>query len=172
MKLIEAMKEVKALKKKCDDLRTKIAQYSAKANYETATYPDQTAQVKEWLQSHSDCVKRIAKLGVAIQTTNLQTQVEIKIGDQRVVHSISEWVLRRRELAELETRAWAALTDKNIKEGVTKQSDGSTFEIKIVRFYDPAERDRKIELYRTEPGVIDSTLETVNATTELVGLVD
>jgi hypothetical protein len=41
-------------------------------------------------------------------------------------------------------------------------------EKKIVRHFDPAERDRMRELYRSEPTIIDSTLETVNATTDLI----
>lgn len=168
MKLIEAMKEIKALKLKADDLVGKIGRYSARASFETNTYPDQMGQVKEWLQSHHDTIKRIAKISVAIQKTNLQTDVEIDIDGKKVKHSIAEWILRRRELAGFEQNAWQQLTDKGIKEGFGQQSDGSKIEIKIVRFYDPIERDNKIEGYRQEPGLIDRTLETVNAVTELV----
>ena len=38
-------------------------------------------------------------------------------------------------------------------------------EVKIVRYFDPVERDRMIALYRSEPSLIDGTLEIVNATT-------
>lgn len=168
MKLIEAMKEVKALKLKCEDLRKKVAQYCVRASFETNTYPDQAAQVKEWLQSHSDSVKRVAKLSVAIQRTNLMTEVEIELCGVKVKHSIAEWILRRRELANLEMQAWSQLTDKGIKEGQIKQSDGSVMEIKAVRFYEPALKDAKVEAYRTEPGIIDRTLETINAITDLI----
>lgn len=168
MKLIEGMKEIKALVLKTEDLRKKIAQYSAKPSYETNVYPDQAAQIKEWIQSHSDTVKRMKKIQAAIQTTNLNTIVPIFFGQELVQNSIAGWILRRRSLAGMEMQAWAALTDKGIKEGQIKQSDGSTMDIKIVRFYDPSERDKMIEFYRTEPGIIDRTLETVNAVTDLI----
>ena len=109
-----------------------------------------------------------AKLSVAVQRTNLATEVEIELGGKKVSHPISEWILRRRELAELERACWGGITDKNLKEGQFKQTDGTVIEVKIVRFYDPKVRDEKIELYRSEPSIIDRTLETVNAVTELV----
>ena len=168
MKLIEAMKEIKALKIKAEDLRKKVAQYCVKSSFETNTYPDQASQIKEWLQSHHDTVKRIAKLSTSIQRTNLATNVSIEIGGAQVSHCIAEWVLRRRELAELERQSWAGLTDKGIKEGQGTQSDGTKIDIKIVRFYDPAERDERVASYREEPGIIDRTLETVNAVTDLI----
>ena len=39
--------------------------------------------------------------------------------------------------------------------------------MKIRRYYDPRERDRMVELYADEPKVIDSSLEVVNAITDL-----
>lgn len=170
MKLIEAMKEIKALVIKAEDLRKKMAQYCAKTSFETSTYEDQSAQIKEWQQSHHDSVKRMAKLQVSIQKTNLATIVEIDLGESigKVKHSIAEWILRRRALAGMEMVAWQALTDKNIKEGRFLQTDKTEVEVKIVRFYDPKMRDTMVELYRTEPGIIDRTLETVNAVTDLI----
>ncbi len=58
----------------------------------------------------------------------------------------------------------AMYKEQNLK----TSSDGPTTEIRIVRCFDPAERDAKIELYRSEPGLIDRTLEVVNATTDLL----
>lgn len=168
MKLIEAMKEIKALKLKAEDLRKKMAQYCAKASFETNTYPDQAAQINEWMQSHRDTLKRIARLHTSIQRTNLNTPVAIEIDGESISHSIAEWVIRRRELAPLEYSAWQSLTDKGIREGQIKQTDGTFVDIKIVRFFDPATRDRYTELFRSEPGLIDRTLETVNAVTDLL----
>ena len=47
MKLIEAMKELKNLKVKAEDLRKKIACYCVKTSFESNMYPDQEAQIKE-----------------------------------------------------------------------------------------------------------------------------
>ncbi len=45
---------------------------------------------------------------------------------------------------------------------------GSITQIRIRRYYDPAVRDAKRELYRGEPSIIDGVLEVVNATTDLI----
>lgn len=39
--------------------------------------------------------------------------------------------------------------------------------VTISRFYDLLVRDKALAMYRTEPTLIDSALEIVNATTEL-----
>lgn len=168
MKLIEAMKKVKALQEKADDLRTKISKHSADLDYETPLYTDQKKQVAEWLQAHSDIMKEILKLRIAVQRTNLATDVTITLGDKDVTKSIAEWIHRRRDLAGLELEAWRKLTDRGLKEGSIQQSTGQIREVKIRRYFDPVERDKKQELYRSEPQVIDATLEVINAVTDLI----
>lgn len=169
MKIIEAMKKQKELLVKADDLRKKIALYCADHSHETALYgAEQKTKIKEWLQGHSDVLKEILKLRIAIQRTNLATNVEIELGGKQVTKCIAEWIHRRKELAGLELNAWAGLTDRGLREGVIKTSTGENMEVKLRRYYDPSERDAAVELYRTEPGVIDRTLETVNAITNLV----
>src|SRR5689334_161771 len=101
MKLIQAMKQLKDLGIKATDLRAKIAQFSADLSFETPMYPDQKAQISEWLQAHSDVLKEILRLRVAIQKTNINTPVTIELGGKQVVKSIAEWIHRRRDLAKL-----------------------------------------------------------------------
>jgi hypothetical protein len=63
---------------------------------------------------------------------------------------------------------WQSLTDRNLKEqNLQTAPGGPVTEVRIRRYYEPAERDKKVELYRTEPSVIDATLEVTNATTDL-----
>lgn len=168
MKLIQAMKQLKDLAIKAEDLRGKVAKYSADLTMETPTYPDQRKQVSEWLQAHGDILKEVLRLRVAIQRTNLATPVTIELDGKQVTKSIAEWIHRRRDLAKLEMDSWAKLTDRNLKEqNVQTTPGGPITEIRIRRHYDPAVRDAKMELYRSEPSIIDSTLEVVNATTDL-----
>jgi len=47
-------------------------------------------------------------------------------------------------------------------------STGGQTVVKIRRYFDPKVRDVKVDLFRREPSVIDSTLETVNAVTDLI----
>ena len=169
MKIIEAMKEIKDLNVKVDDLKKKIHTYCAINSHETEVYEGrQKDQVKEWIQSAHDSIKEILRLRVAIQRTNLATNVAIKLGGQEVTKSIAEWVHRKRDLADLDFSIWNKVGDRGLKEGKISESTGVSIDVKIKRFYDPVERDNKLELYRSEPSIIDRTLEITNATTDLI----
>jgi len=171
MKLIEAMKQIKTLTAKAEDLRKKVQQYCADLDFETPTYgtaEEQRETVRGWIQAHSDVVKEILRLRVAIQRTNLQSNVAITLGDKAVTKSIAEWIHRRRDLAALDFESWKMLTDRGLKEGNIQTTAGGSKEIRIRRYYTPAERDKNLELYRAEPTTIDATLEVANAITELV----
>jgi hypothetical protein len=169
MKLIQAMKKLKDLNAKAEDLRKKVQMHSADLTIENPVYPDQRRQIGEWIQAHSDVLKEILHLRVGIQRTNIATEVAIEIGGKHVTKSIAEWIHRRRDLAKLELAVWQMLTDRNLKEqNIQTAPGGAVTEVRIRRYYDPSERDAKLELYRTEPSVIDAALETVNATTDIL----
>jgi hypothetical protein len=169
LKIIEAMKRVKANKEKIADLQKQIAQYCANLNFETPTYGGETtAKVREWLQSCDDTSLQNAKLLVAIQRTNLATMVPISLGERTVTKSIAEWIWRRREYAALDLKTWSMLTDRGLREGTTQNSTGGTVEVKIVRHFDPVQRDRMLATFKSEPHEIDAAMEVVNAVTDLV----
>ena len=169
MKLIEGMKKLKDLSRKAEDMRGKISVNCAHLSVETPTYGDkQREQVREWLQAHEDISKEMLRLRMAIQRTNLATSVSIELGGKGVTKTITEWIHRRRDLAKLDADAWSKLGDKGLKEGFGKNSLGEQIEVRIVRNFDPKERDAKIELYRSEPMTIDATLEVTNAITDLI----
>jgi len=168
MRLIEALKKIKDLERKHDDIVKKIALNSAISSIETPTYDGQTKHVTEWLQSCEDIVAEILRLRIAVQTTNLATKVTVELGGKRIKKSIAEWIHRRRDLAMQSCEAWEALTDRKIKEGAATGPGGQDMMIKIVRFYDPVKRDKMRELYRSEPDAVDAALEVANATTTLI----
>lgn len=169
MKLIQAMKKLKDLNTKAEDLRKKVQMHSADLSIETPVYPDQKRQVSEWIQSHGDILKEILHLRVSIQRTNIATPVSIEIDGKHISKSIAEWIHRRRDLAKLDMAMWQMLTDRNLKEqNIQTAPGGAVTEVRLRRYYEPAEKDRKVEVYRTEPSVIDATLEVVNATTDLI----
>src|SRR5690349_14838158 len=125
MKLIQAMKQVKELQRKAEDLRGKVATNCAHMNIETPTYGDkQRDQVRQWLQAHEDILKEILRLRVAIQRTNLATDVTIELGAKQVKKTIAEWIHRRKDLAKLDQEVWSKLGDKNLREGMGKNSMG------------------------------------------------
>ncbi len=168
MKIIEALKLVKDLQRKAEDIRKKVRQHAAHLSNEKPVYEEQDKQVKEWIQSYQDLVKEILQLRVAIQKTNLATEVAIQLNGQAVTKSIAEWIHRRRDLASMDQTIWAALTDRGLREGQITQSTGEKVDVTIKRYYNPAERDKKVEAYISEPNLIDARLEITNATTDLV----
>lgn len=171
MKLIEALKQIQDLTRKEEDLRQKVGMYCAYLSHETPMYGSeekQKAQIKQWIQAHSDILKEVLRLRLAIQKTNIVTQVPIELGGKNVNKSIAEWIHRRRELAKFEGMMWQKLGDKGLKEGQYQQTSGEAMEIRIVRCYDPAERDKKIDQFSSEPILIDARLEIVNAVTDLI----
>lgn len=167
MKLIEAMKKLKDLNIKAEDLRKKVAAHCCDLSHETPLYPDQRATVDGWIQAHSDLLKEILRLRVAIQRTNLVTDVTIELGGKQVTKCISEWIHRRRDLAKLEMDIWSKLGDRGLREGIALNSQQQQVEVKIRRYFDAKQKDERLELYRSEPSTIDGTLEVTNAITDL-----
>lgn len=168
MKIIEAMKKVKANKEKIADLQGKISQVSANLSFETPVYPDTKAKIQEWLQSCQDLTRDNVALLCSIARTNLATSATIELGGKQVTKSIAEWVWRRREYAKLDLLTFSKLTDRNLKEGQAGTSTGVPVEIKLVRHYDPVARDTAMAMYQAEPHAIDAALEVINAVTDLV----
>lgn len=170
MKLIQAMKKLKDLKTKADDLRAKVGQHCALLSIETPTYGEkQQSQVTEWIQAHHDVLKEILGLRTSIQRTNLATKVSIELDGKHVTKTVAEWIHRRRDLAQAEMQMWSALGDRNLKEqNVQTSPGGPVTEIRVRRYFDPVERDKNVAAYRSEPSVIDGALEITNATTDLI----
>lgn len=169
MKIIEAMKRVKANEEKIADLQKKIGSVSANLSYETPLYGENTKdKIAEWLQSCTDLTQDNIKLLVAIQRTNLATMVTISLGDKSVTKNIAEWIWRRRKYAVLDQMTWTTLSDRGLKEGNMVQSTGEAMQIRIIRHYDADQRDKMIAMFKSEPHEIDAALEVTNAVTDLI----
>jgi len=168
MKLIEALKEKKDIQRKLEDLRKKITQYSVDYDYETSIYTNQKDVVSGWIQAHTDLVRRIEYLALAIQETNAKTLVPIKLGENTVLKSIAAWILRRKSLAAMEATAWTALTDRGMKDGQIKTTSGEMKDAKVRRYFEQATKDLNLAILQEEPHLIDSRLEVINAVTDLI----
>lgn len=177
MKLIEALKEVKSILRKMEDLRKKIASHCADLDVMQPTYgsaSEQEKKVSGWLQSHDDSALALTNLKKKIQDTNLQTPVVIKVGDNDIMRSIAEWIIRRREIIDLQLLAYTSLGDRGLSEKGLR-AIGSPEEMKKlqnarVRFYfNASERDKNIDILKNEKESIDKALEIANVVTELLG---
>ncbi len=169
MKLIVAMKQLKDLAKKAEDLRSKVSTHCANLSIETMAYPDQAATVAGWLQAHEDILDKILELRVALQRTNIATPVTIELEGKQVTKTIAAWIQRRKDLAKLAQQMWQGLGDRNLKESNVQSAPGGVVtEVRIRRFYNAVQRDEKVAAYRSEPSVIDANLEIINAVTDLI----
>jgi len=168
MKIIEAMKKVKENRRKIEDLKSKIKKNAARLSYETSQYDAPEKKVKEWLQSCNDLSVDCVNLLERINKTNISTNVEITIGGKNVTRSIAGWIYRRREFATIDLDVWKSLTDNGLKDGFAKTASGEEMEVKLIRHFNPDQRDKKIEEFSEEPYLIDSRLEVVNAITDIL----
>jgi hypothetical protein len=168
MKLIEALKQLKYLAKKADDLVDKISKNSADMEFDQPIAPDMKSKIAEWLQAHGDIVREISRLRYRLQKTNVSTSLTIRLHDVDVTKSLFEWIQRRKDLAKMELQAWEKLTDRNLKDGQYQQTNGQLAVMKMRRYYDPQMKERKIDLLKAEPHLIDAALEIANCSADLL----
>jgi len=184
VKTIEALKRLKEIPKKIEDLTKQVTKYCAFMSFETPTYTDkaeQTKTVSGWLQAIHDLTMEYESLSARVAYTNLLTMVTIEIGARSITKSVHAWVQRRgtihgigratkrNGLASLEETAWRGLNDGTRQEGVQKISGVET-KVIIERCYDPKVRDNNIDMYSSEAHIIDGKLEITNAVTDLLDL--
>jgi len=169
MKIIQAMKLVKANKEKILELQTRIKNHSAHISIEKPLYEQQQEKVREWTQGCLDIARDNVELLVRIAKTNLATQVTIELAPGKsATKSIAEWVWRRREYAACDKLTWQSQGDRGLKEQRVQTSPEHVTEITIVRYYDPGVRDANLDALRREPSLIDGQLEVTNAVTDLL----
>jgi len=176
MKLIEAMKNVKSTLRKMEDLRKKITKYCSDLDYMAPIYgnvDEQKKKIAEWLQSHHDLALQLTTLKANIQKTNLATPVTIKVGNNDITRPIAEWVIRRREIVDLEILAVSALQETNMDTPayrLVSRNNDQMKDAKIRLYFVAEERDYVLEILRSEKEMIDKALEIVNVNTELIDI--
>ena len=171
MKIIQAMRQIEANKQKLEDLRALIANHCSSLSHETPLYGDKTAEkVAGWAQACKDIGLENIKLQMGIWRANIATKVTIKIGEQDITKSIAEWILRRQEYASLDYQTWDKMGDRGLREGEIKSSvpGQEPFKVKIIRYFDPDERDRNKAIFKEEPSLINGHLEVINAVTDII----
>lgn len=171
MKIIEALKTIRANQAKVHDLVVKVQKNSAIRSDQTSPYGDQrasTATVNGWLDTIRQTLRENEVLTRRIHTTNNSVEITIVIGGIGITKTIDEWLTRRKSGVDFQTLAYQSLTDRSLKEEFVSQPDGTRVPLTIVRHYNPVQRDEMLEILAQEKSLIDSRLEIVNATTDLM----
>lgn len=172
MKIIEVLKELPLIDRKISKIVGHIHTYSSEVmegqNHEFTfgTAEEQRKHVDSLIQSGNDLVARRAKLRRALAITN--AEVEVTIGG--MTKSISEWIDYRERGMQDMLNVVSSLSVQNAQ-SVLRGTGNQTFDasegIKIVRFYDEAQRNERYNELAEIQGKIDAQLEMVNATTDL-----
>lgn len=168
MKIIEAMKELKVILKRMNKNKELINEYAALPDNERLHFgskDNQAKEIKKLIQANIDLAKNYLNLKSRIEYTNLMTKVEID-GKE---YTISEMLVLKRVLAKMVIQTYNALNDSQASMRIRSSSRASSEKNPVIeKFYDESEKtagQRKWDdLYHS----IDSRLEVVNATTELL----
>lgn len=170
MKIIEALKKVKYNREKMVDLARLIKQNAANMESQKGRtgYDDPKRKIREWVQSVHDLQNDNARLLAGIQRTNLTTKVTIEVEDGKpVTKTIAEWITRRREGVDQDYQVYSCMST-NLKQQTMQDAQGNLIVDNVVYNFSTEERDKKLMVLSEEKSRIDSTLEIVNATTDIV----
>ena len=172
MKIIEALKELPLIDKKLEKNRQSLAEYASSVDGGTTgntlkfpTKEEQTAEVAALIQSSQDLVSRKAKLRRALAITNAKVKVSIGGLPEK---SIIEWIEYRQKGAEALRACYSSLSDNAAASKLNTFKFDGTQGVRIQRHYDEAVRNKLLEGVFDLPTKIDSTLELINAITDLI----
>lgn len=168
MKIIEALKLVKLNEKKIADFADRIKVNSAKLSNQNSPYKNPTEQVKAWEQSILDLVKNNEELQLKIHKTNTVTNITVVVDGKAKTKTIDEWLYRVKNGVRLESMAYAAMTNRGLKESADKDKDGNLIINHIEYAYDAEHKDRKVMSLTEEIAAIHTALEIANAVTDIV----
>jgi cysteinyl-tRNA synthetase len=168
MKIVEGIKELKHILKKMEKNSKQITEYAAAPDTERLHFGTKDAQAKEirgLIQSNLDLSQNYLKIKQMIEKTNLVTVVEIN----GKPYTISELLVLKRTLARVLGQTYKALNDSHARTRLVATPRGEKQPI-IEKFYDEREKNDGERYWDDLYHTIDSRLEVINATTELVEL--
>lgn len=168
MKIIEALKAQKRTADKIQANNTLITKYCSKLDIEKPYFEsdeEQRREVQKLLQSNNDLIQYYLRLKRCIDYTNLKIIVEID-GDK---YCITDLLNLKRYCIRNILNSYNSLNDKHALERLNalgRVQDTKT--VTIDRFYDEKLKNENIRKWQELFDTIDSRLEVVNATTDLI----
>lgn len=167
-KLIEAMKELNLLLKRMETNTHRINQYASLVSTERpvfGTEAEQSQEVSRLIQANMDLADNYLNIKRSIDLTNLQTRVAF---DGRE-YTISDLLVLKRKLQTMILGTYQALNDNvavaRAHQLVRVSGDPA---VQVVRCYDESRKHKELERWQTMFHEVDSRLEVVNATTDLI----
>lgn len=168
MKIIEGMKELKLLRKKMKKNRELITKYASQVSTEKTYFDNKQAQekeVKSLVQSNMDMTTVYSSLKLNIEKTNLATEINFK----NKKYSVSELLIMKRVLCAEIIQTYNSLNDTAANRTLqTRYSGLSGKDAQVERFFSESSKNEELAYWSDFIDSIDSRLEVVNATTDLV----
>jgi len=167
LKIIEGMKRLRVIEKRMESQRGSITEYASKLSTEMPrfqTKDDQAKEVASLIQSNNDLCAEYMRLKRSIEYTNLKVTVEL----QGKAYSISDLLVIRRKLASMMIMTYRALNDSTAQNRLRSapRFDGEYPKVEVL--YEEREKLDNIRKWMDLSDAIDSRLEVINATTDLV----
>jgi hypothetical protein len=167
MKLIEAMKGLKLLLKRMKDNWEHIEKYASILSTEKAVFESETAQRKEvasLVQANVDLEKEYRKNKKNIDYTNLTTTVEL----DGKPFTIADLLIIKRTTHVPLTQTFKALNPNSATSRYNRSHlvDGKAPQ--VIQLFDEKEKNERMREIQDLYNRIDSFLEVVNATTDVV----
>ena len=167
MKIIEGMKRLRVIEKRMESQRNAVTEYASKLSTEMPrfqTKEDQAKEVASLIQSNNDLCAEYLRIKRSIEYTNLKVTVEL----QKKEYSISDLLVIKRKLADRMVATYRALNDTAARDRLRNapKFDGETPKVEIL--YDERTKLDNIRKWQDLADIIDSRLEVINATTDLI----
>ena len=167
MKIIEGMKRLRVIEKRMESQRNAVTEYASKLSTEMPrfqTKEDQAKEVASLIQSNNDLCAEYLRIKRSIEYTNLKVTVEL----QGKAYSISDLLVVKRKLADRMVATYRALNDTVARDRLRNapKFDGETPKVEVL--YDERTKLDNIRKWQDLADIIDSRLEVINATTDLI----
>lgn len=170
MKIIEALKNLKTIEKRMEANCGKIAQYCSYISCETPVFETEQRQrqeVESLIQANGDLQKEYLRLKVAIERSNIETNVFVSGKN----YKISELITIRRGLGTFMRKTYESLNpgpSVNKITAVYRSGMDATNPPRIIQLYKETEKNERMKEIEELLASIDAALEITNATTDLV----
>ena len=172
MKIIEALKRIKMLKKRMESNIQDIQKYSSGVSTERGYFEsdEETTRVLQQLeQSTWDLWHEKIKLEQAIAITNIMTKIMVN-GKEYTLHELLQ--LKRQDGSTL-THMYGAMNEQAGQQrlrAAVQLATSDTAPVHVVRFYDEKAKNEKLRALQDLIHEADSRLEVVNATSQIVDI--
>ncbi|MFW6219563.1 MAG: hypothetical protein ACOC33_01840 [bacterium] len=165
MKLIEGLKKLRNIEKKIKKNCEYITEYSSKLSNEKPEFDsdnEQKIEIEQLLQSNKDLSELYLNLKKKIDKTNIMT--ECTINDE--TRSLHEFLTIQRKIGNLLIKTYNSLNEHKAQSKLTIYR--GVDKISIDRLYSEKMKNEKIRYYSDLIDEINSSLEVINATTDII----